>query len=190
VKILILISLFLFGVMPLQGHSLLQSNHPSKSDTVLYLYFDKGINPKITGNKHTIRFYQNGVYQKWENDCGYHTILEKNVCPPSSYMIDNIPFMGQTTDGYNLKPPDTFRKKELKKYRVVRVQELNHFIKTECTERAPKEYAPKDYEIQPIGPDPMGSESYWMNLKKIYIVEKVNKNRFLITEAKRDVTIE
>lgn len=182
--------MFLFGWMPLKAHFLLQSNYPSKSDTVLYLYFDKGINPKTTSNKHTIRFYQNGVYQKWENDCGHHTILEKNVCPPSSYMFDNIPFIGLTTDGYTLKTPDTVANRELKKSRVVRVQELNHFLKTEYTERDSKEYAPKDYSIEPIGPDPMGSESYWRNLKAIYVVEKMNKNRYIITEVKRNITIE
>ncbi|MCE7864526.1 MAG: hypothetical protein DYG99_13375 [Bacteroidetes bacterium CHB5] len=188
--ILILILLFLFEGVSLQENFLIQRNYPSKKDTVLYLYFDKGSNYKITKNKYTSRFYQNEVFQKREWDCGHHTILEKVVCPPSSYIIDNIPFKGQTTDGYNLKIPDTVKRKELKKYRVVRVQELNHFFKTEYVERYPKEYMPKDQMVEPIGPDPMGSESYWMNLKKIYIVEQVRKNRFSITEVNREVVYE
>lgn len=186
------LTLFLLWFIFLEGHPAIQEiNYPSKKDTVLYLYFDKGVKPEIRKYKHTTtRFYQNGVYQKRESDCGYHTILEKNVCPPSSYSIDNIPFIGLTTDGYTAKAPDTVTNRELKKYRVVQIQELNHFLKTEYTERDSKEYAPKDYSIEPIGPDPMGSESYWRNLKAIYVVEKMNKNRSLITEVKRNITIE
>lgn len=191
IKYASLLTVLFFWFLLLEGYPTIQNtNYPSKEDTVLYLHFDKGTKYKITSNKHTTRYYQNGMYQKWEDDCGYHTILEKNVCPPSSYIIDNIPFRGETIDGYNLRTPDTLRKRELKKYRVVHVQELNHFLRNEYVERDPKEYAPKYLTVEPIGPDPMGSESYWRSLKNIYIVERVKRNRFSVTKVKRDVTIE
>jgi hypothetical protein len=172
IKYASLLTVLFFWFLLLEGYPTIQNtNYPSKEDTVLYLHFDKGTKYKITSNKHTTRYYQ-------------------NVCPPSSYIIDNIPFRGETIDGYNLRTPDTLRKRELKKYRVVHVQELNHFLRNEYVERDPKEYAPKYLTVEPIGPDPMGSESYWRSLKNIYIVERVKRNRFSVTKVKRDVTIE
>jgi hypothetical protein len=174
-----------------------RGNLLTKSDSVLYIYFEKGNNPNIMEYKHTtVRIYKNGIYEKTEKDCGYHKILEKMVCPPPLYSIDIFTFIGKTIDGYNVKQFETFKRRELKKINVITINELKEFLKENYVERNPKEYIPSGLHPDNIGgswgPDPSGSVSYWNQLKNIYIVEPNpgRKNYYTLTEVRQKVDIE
>ncbi|MBP9926243.1 MAG: hypothetical protein KBF45_09610 [Cyclobacteriaceae bacterium] len=194
-KIILLIVLVTYGYCHAQKTpSWIKGNKPSGKDSILYLFFDKGsVPPEIkTYSQTTVKFYKNGKYRKSETSCGYHKMLEKIICPPSLYYFGEAHFKGKTIDGYTLVKPDTVEEKEVKRNHILSFETLSKFLETTYMERDPKEYMPKDIIIEPIWPDPKGSESYWSNLKHIYVVESVDKGgkRYIITEVERDLQIE
>jgi hypothetical protein len=178
----IVILIFLFGFSNICYSQL------AKTDTVLYLYFDKGeIYRELNYSGRITKVYANGIYSKYERDGKsiFHPILKRNITLPDSYEIRAHEFEGLTKDGYDRVEPAIIKLNDLRKFPVVTLDQLNEFLKLNYKERMPWEYRDTTYIIIPEPDDPQGALSFWVQLKHIFIVEKNLKSRTAtITEVR------
>lgn len=178
----IIILVFLLSLVT-SGYSQL-----TKSDTVLYLYFDKGeIYRELNYSGRITKVYSNGIYSKYERDSksAFHPILNRNITMPDKYQIREDEFEGLTKDGYDRIEPTIIKIKDLRKYPVVTLDQLNEFLKANYRERKQSEFRDTTIWIEPMPYDPLGSASYWIQLKHIFIVEKNLKSKTAtITEVR------
>jgi hypothetical protein len=151
----------------------------SKTDTILYLYFDEHVHLKI------------------EHKPKYHSIEKKIVDPENLYSFKGEYYLygGHPIDFYTVNKVNarSINKSELKKINVATIDQLKSFLKENYTERKPEAYLPLDpLSYGSFGPDPQGSASYWNQLKHIYFVEKDDskKNKYVITEVRLEVIIQ
>jgi hypothetical protein len=184
---------------PILGYSQL-----STGDTTLYVFFEKGINPKVQivgDNVGLIRSYSNHIYFKIENSVSnpqdFHS--EFRPLPQNLYV-----FRGEYNlyGGYSMKfytldntNPKVMSKKELKNYKVVTIDAIKAFLKENYVERKQEEYLSPGVDplmISDLGPDPEGSASFWDQMKAIFMVEPhpEKKNQFLLYEVRLKVDIE
>ncbi|MCU0367982.1 MAG: hypothetical protein MUF39_04030 [Cyclobacteriaceae bacterium] len=153
-----------------------------KTDTVLFIYFDKGemfelVNPQV-------KLYHNNIYLKYERDSAYHTILKRKISPPDNYFINAYEFIGKTYDGYNRRNSVFISKKKLKGIRIVTLDELFDFLSKNYKERLPSEYMKNNDLVVPSLGDPQGSLSFWNQIKHIYIFEPTKRRKgALLTEV-------
>ncbi|MCU0367981.1 MAG: hypothetical protein MUF39_04025 [Cyclobacteriaceae bacterium] len=168
-----------------------------KSDTLLYLYFDKGSSPAVTNisNGAQMLSFSNGVYFKIEHTSGFSKAENRIINPENLYSFhDYYLYRGYPIAfrSINKASSITIPCKKLKKINVVEIEELSVFLKSNYKERRPEEYLDsKEIYTEPTPPDPLGSISYWDRLKHIYMVEINKKEKTAtITEVRFDIQIE
>jgi hypothetical protein len=169
----------------------------SKTDTLLYLYFDKGTNPDVTNlpNGAQMLSFSNGGYFKIEHTSGFSKAENKIINPENFYSFrDYYLYRGYPLQFRTINKANsiTISCKELKKINLVEIEQLSVFLKSNYMERRPEEYLDsKEIYTEPTPPDPLGSISYWDRLKHIYIVEINKKEKTAtITEVRFDIQIE
>ena len=172
----------IFGLsfsIALGGASNLASQALAKEDTALYIFFDRGNKPREI--RYSVTLFDNGTFTKHErSDSIFSPELNKKILRPDSYSIDAFNFIGKTKDLYNRMSTIIVTLRELKQYKVVAWSDVLAFVKANYKERRVEEYAPDEVNSSHPPRDPLGSVSFWNNIKHIYMVE-VDKKRKIAT---------